>query len=249
MPSREWQAIALKSATPFSVIYICSAMGEAMGIHKVLLLLLFLVSCNARDETLTAGASGSAVVHAVVRRIEDSNIFPSENQFLRRIAYVESKDGTDSGTYRSGYHGGIWQVDEVGFRDTQDIASHPGLEEKFDKIQETFGINWREVRHEDLRKPLYSALAARLFLSNNPKKIPVASDIRAQGRYWKKHYNTADGAGTVDKFIDDIKALLKQKSKYNSIKEHAAVDSYINPNSTLQPATCIREWYIQTLYV
>ena len=193
--------------------------------QKVLLLLCaFFVSCNAVDETLTAGASGSAVVHAVVRRIEDSNIFPSDNRLLRRIAYVESKDGTDSGTYRSGYHGGIWQVDEVGFRDTQDTTSHPGLNAKFDEIQRKFGINWREVKWEDLRKPLYSGLAARLFLSNIPKDIPIASDIRAQGQYWKEHYNTADGAGTVDKFVEDIEALLKKESKYNSIGEHAFID-------------------------
>ena len=192
---------------------------------KVLLLLCaFLVSCNAVDETLTSGASGSAVVHAVVRRIEDSNIFPSDNRLLRRIAYVESKDGTDSGTYRSGYHGGIWQVDEVGFQDTQDTTSHPTLATKLDKIQETFAINWRGAEWEDLRKPLYSGLAARLFLSNIPESIPVASDIRAQGQYWKDHYNTADGAGTVDKFVEDIKALLKEESKYNSV-EHAAEDT------------------------
>ena len=159
------------------------------------------------DETLAAGASGSAVVHAVIRRIEDSNIFLSENQFLRRIAYVESKDGTDSGTYRSGYHGGIWQVDEVGFRDTQDTTSHRRLAKKLDKIHDSFAINWREVQWEDLRKPLYSGLAARLFLSNIPEFIPVASDIRAQGQYWKKHYNTDDRAGTADKFVEDIGAL------------------------------------------
>ena len=189
---------------------------------KVLLLLCaLLVSCNAVDETLTAGASGSAVVHAVVRRIEDSNIFPSDNRLLRRIAYVESKDGTDSGTYRSGYHGGIWQVDEVGFNNTQDTTSHPTLATKLDKIQETFAINWRGAEWEDLRKPLYSGLAARLFLSNIPDNIPVASDIRAQGQYWKDHYNTGDGAGTVDKFVEDIKALMKEESKYNST-EYAA---------------------------
>ena len=196
--------------------------------QKVLLLLCaFFVSCNAVDETLTAGVSGSAVVHAVVRRIEDSNIFPSDNQFLRRIAYVESKDGTDSGTYRSGYHGGIWQVDEVGFRDTQDTTSHPGLNVKFDKIQRKFGINWREVKWEDLRKPLYSGLAARLFLSNVLEGIPIASDIRAQGQYWKEHYNTDDGEGTVDKFVEDIEALLKKESEYNSIGEHAFIDTFI----------------------
>ena len=40
------------------------------------------------------------------------------------------------------------------------------------------------------------------------------------------HYNTVDGAGTVNKFVEEIKALLKEEniSSYNSI-EHAAVDT------------------------
>lgn len=186
-----------------------------MDTQKVLLpLCAFLVSCNAVNETLRAGANGSAVVYAVVRRIQDSNIFPHDNQFLRRIAYVESKDGTHNGTYRNGYHGGIWQIDESGFNDTQDNTSHPKLNDKFDRIQTCFGINWRKVQWEDLRKPLYSGLAARLLISNVKTRIPVASNITAQGEYWKKHYNSKDGKGTVDKFVEDIDALLIKESKY-----------------------------------
>ena len=29
---------------------------------------------------------------------------------MRRLAYVESRDGLDTDTYREDYHGGIWQV-------------------------------------------------------------------------------------------------------------------------------------------
>ena len=168
--------------------------------------------CAALDDTLREGASGSAVVRAVIGRIEDTNIFPNDNQLLRRIACVESKDGTDNRTYRSGYHGGIWQVDEVGFKDTQDNVSHPRLDAKLDKIQEKLGIDWRTVHWQDLRKPLYSGLAARLFLSNIPSAIPVASDLQAQGEYWKAHYNK-NGSGSVEKFVKDIKSLLLLESK------------------------------------
>ena len=169
--------------------------------------------CAAVDDTLREGASGSAVVRAVIGRIEDTNIFPKDNQFLRRIAYVESKDGKDSNTYRSGYYGGIWQVDEVGFEDTQDIVSHPGLATKLDEIQEKLGIDWRTVHWQDLLKPLYSGLATRLFLSNIPAAIPFASDLQAQGGYWKAHYNKNAGAGSVEKFVQDIKSLLLLESK------------------------------------
>lgn len=184
-----------------------------MGQKVFLLLCVLLYACLAlRDETIRPGASGPDVVRAVVGRIEASNIFPPDNQFMRRIAYVESKDGTHRLTYRRGYHGGIWQVDEVGFNDTQDVSSHQGLATKFDKIQEHFGINWRQVQWEDLRKPLYSGLAARLFLSNVPDRLPSASNIQAQGEYWKEHYNTRDGEGTVEKFVEDVMALLRKES-------------------------------------
>ena len=168
--------------------------------------------CVAVDDTLREGADGSAVVRAVIGRIEDTNIFPNDNQLLRRIAYVESKDGTDN-TYRNGYYGGIWQVDEVGFNDTQDTASHPGLATKMDKFQEKLDIDWRTVRWQDLRRPLYSGLAARLFLSNKPAVIPCASDLSAQGEYWKVHYNTSAGNGCVEKFVQDIKNLLQLESE------------------------------------
>lgn len=155
------------------------------------------------DHTLEAEASGASVTIAVVNKIED--VFGSDKQFLRRVAYVESKDGTSPGTYQSGYHGGIWQVDKIGFEDTQDVASHPRLTAKYEVINKAFGINWSGVEWTDLRKPLYSGIAARLFLLNIPSAIP--SDIAGQAAYWKRHYNTASGAGTEQKFIDDVQAL------------------------------------------
>ena len=61
----------------------------------------------------TPGASGSGVVKEVVSKVYSR--FGSDNKLLRRIVYVESKDGTDENTYRSGYDGGRWQVDLIGF--------------------------------------------------------------------------------------------------------------------------------------
>ena len=37
-------------------------------------------------------------------------IFSEDRLFLRRLAYVMSRDGADSATYRPGFDGGIWQV-------------------------------------------------------------------------------------------------------------------------------------------
>ena len=37
-------------------------------------------------------------------------IFSEDRLFLRRLAYVVSRDGTGTATYRPGFNGGIWQV-------------------------------------------------------------------------------------------------------------------------------------------
>ena len=171
--------------------------------------------CPAKqDQTLDPRTSGAKVVEAAVQKIEESDgIFPDDNQFLRRIAYVESKDGTDASTYRAGYYGGIWQVDELGFQDTQNTNSHHDLAEKFAEIQAMFGIDWTKVTWRDLEKPFYSALAARLLLSNSNKTIPSSSEIQKQAEYWKTYYNTENGTGTEQKFVTDVMALNQLTSK------------------------------------
>ena len=182
-----------------------------------------LFTFGGKDSTLEPETSGAAVVDAVIQRIERSGLFPDEKGFLRRIAYVESKFGKDPGTYRNDYHGGIWQVDHSytdmngvvqpgAFLDTKDTTSHPGLVDKYRKIEEYFGIDWNVVEWEDLRKPLYSGLAARLYLSNKPAPIP--DELQDQAEYWKQHYNGADGAGTEQRFIDDVMALERIEGQY-----------------------------------
>ena len=185
-----------------------------------LLLAAFFCACatagdaSALETVNTPGAFGADVVHSVVSMIQRSNIFPPDNEFLRRIAFVESKDGTARGTYRRGYHGGIWQVDLIGFQAIQDTESHPRLARRFNQIRRVLGIEWRLVQWKDLRKPLFSGLAARLFLSNIPAAIPAANDVLGQAQYWKRFYNTYAGAGTVDKFVRDVSALRHSEGTY-----------------------------------
>ena len=68
----------------------------------------------------TPKEKGADVVKAVVDRITELGIFPDDHKFMCRIGWVESKYGTDKGTYRPGYHGGIWQVSHY----TRKINAH-----------------------------------------------------------------------------------------------------------------------------
>ena len=156
--------------------------------------------------TTTPEATGKSVVEDVVRQI--SSIFPDDHGFLVRIAWVESKFGTDPNTFTNKdgrpYHGGIWQVDSVGFEDTKNVSAHPSLRSKYRQIEDKFGIEWSGVEWESLRKPLYSGLAARLLLSNVPAAIPRS--VEGQAEYWKKYYNKS-GKGSAAKFTNDVEAM------------------------------------------
>ena len=143
--------------------------------------LLSIAHCQGQDLTTQAGANGSAVVSACISRIQQSEIFTSDNEMLRRIAHIETSNGNDEDTYRSGYHGGIWAVDEDLFDETQNISTLINLHQQIDS---TFSIQWSSVEWNDLRKPLYSALAARLSFYTVSASIPISSNIQSQATYW-----------------------------------------------------------------
>ena len=92
------------------------------------------------------------------------------------------------------------QVDEIGYRET---VIQQGLKKYWDQIKAKLRIDWTETEWEDLEKPLYSGLAARLFLAR--LSAPIPSDLPSQAQYWKTYYNTSAGKGSVQKFIDDVK--------------------------------------------
>ena len=65
------------------------------------------------DLTITNKATGSDVVEAVVDLIRQSCIFADDRLLLRRIAKVETNDGTSPYTFehnKAKFYGGIWQV-------------------------------------------------------------------------------------------------------------------------------------------
>ena len=88
----------------------------------------------------------------------------------------------------------------MGYKET---VKQVGLKKYWDQIKAKLGIDWTKTSWQDLKKPLYSGLACRLYLARI--KPPIPADLPSQAKYWKKHYNTVAGKGTVQKFIDDVK--------------------------------------------
>lgn len=55
---------------------------------------------------------------------------------------------------------------------------------------------------------LYQAVMCRIHYLRVKEPLPPANDIEALGAYWKKHYNTHLGAGTVEKFVESFPSEL-----------------------------------------
>lgn len=76
---------------------------------------MFSVTVFADEQLIyTPKAKGADVVEAVISKIDASCIFPDFKLFLRRLAYVESKDGNSLGFLVP--RGGIWKVCHTSFK-------------------------------------------------------------------------------------------------------------------------------------
>ena len=67
----------------------------------------------------------------------------------------------------------------------------PVIRPTCDLIQREFNIDWTKVTWSDLRKPLYSGLAAVLYLmqrtGSNTTAIPAS--LEGQGDFWSHYYH------------------------------------------------------------
>ncbi len=101
----------------------------------------------------------------------------------------------DKNTYSSGV--GLCQFDKIGF---DDVRIRTPRKTKY-QILEKFGVNIELIEHRDLaHNPFLSILWCRLFYRLIPENIPCS--LGKQAEYWKKHYNTEKGKGTVEKYIE-----------------------------------------------
>ena len=180
--------------------------GKVCLLFTVVSILLQGLTSGQVDRTREPEAAGIDVVFASVSRIQESGIFPDNKRFLRRLAYVETRDGVDINTFRDGYFGGIWQVDEAVYNVTRDTGTHQGLEDLYTRILTVFGVDWAVTSWNDLLKPLFSALAVSLYLTTINEAIPGIGDLEGQGQYWLDHF-TSNPMDTVQLWVDSVNEL------------------------------------------
>tara|TARA_R110000751_G_scaffold191101_1_gene296803 strand:- start:49 stop:642 length:594 start_codon:yes stop_codon:yes gene_type:complete len=136
-------------------------------------------------------------VSEISKRVDKIGLGSSVATFLNRISATESCYGLN----KSNGKNNIYQIDKTAFDDTQKTKSHPGLVDKFKKIEDKTKIIWSAQTYSDIRNNKFkNGIAARLLLSNKPGKIPT--DLKGQSNYWKKYYNSSKGGGSTQDFID-----------------------------------------------
>ena len=179
------------------------------------------VSRTQVDKTLEQNAAGWAVVHAVITKLdslqdtcidkklgEKFNLpfsgVESYHHLLRRIAFVETEDGT-----RCVHAGGIWAIKKEHFnlstiRLVNDYCNPKLFEEfSYDNYTQT-------------NVPLLSGLAAYLYLHevNKTTPIPLASDISGQALLWFNNYTTKQAGDCVERFIRAVDILATKEGMF-----------------------------------
>ena len=131
----------------------------------------------------------------------------SAEELLVLTCAVESKLGTYIKQYPTGPAMGIYQMEPATY---VDIWKHylRYNKELFDKVRSQFGCysSNPERMIYDMRA---ATVFARLHYRRVPKALPAADDIEGLAVYWKLHYNTNKGAGTVEKAVTIYNKLIK----------------------------------------
>lgn len=73
-----------------------------------------------------------------------------------------------------------------------------------DDMRARYAMATAETMVYDLR---YAAIMARIHYLRVPTALP--EDIEGQAHYWKEHYNTFLGAGTVEEYLQNYRRLVE----------------------------------------
>lgn len=107
-----------------------------------------------------------------------------------RLGFYNDRTPTSAGV-------GLAQIDPIAFAD---IVSRTPKKRKT-LIRDTWSIDLDSLQHRDLAySPLLSIIFCRLFYALISEPIP--DTIKGRAAYWKKHYNTELGDGTVQQYFD-----------------------------------------------
>lgn len=134
-------------------------------------------------------------------------------QLLAGTCAQESGMGTYLAQYPSGIAKGIFQMEDASHDDVHNnfLRYHPDL---LQLLYPACGMEWRNIGTLPATPILiynfrYACAMARIHYLRVKEKLPAYNDLPALAAYWKKYYNTTNGAGTESQFIDNFNRYVK----------------------------------------
>ena len=165
-------------------------------------------------------ASGPTVVEAVLDVLKNSGIFPPDHGFMRRIAYVETRDGTNitENTNVRMIHkrNGIWGLTESmlhnmrgSLKQRSSELKYQNLAVKSGQICEEFGVNVTS-ENLNLRNPLVSGIAAYFYTLYQTVVNNVAwpEDFKTQASFWTLDFRIEDDNTTFKKGVMELEGTF-----------------------------------------
>ena len=143
--------------------------------------------------------NGADVVQAVVSKLYSLHITMCDRRLLRRIALVETEDGTSTNFKPN--HGGIWALDKIKFESvTKEVDEVLNSSKLCLHVSDSTPYNLMD-------QPLVSGLAATLYLNylknTMSVRIPLLGNITGQAQFWRTYYHSSDL--TVNHFVERVK--------------------------------------------
>jgi hypothetical protein len=104
---------------------------------------------------------------------------------------------------------GLWQVEPATHEDlyANYLNYRPEMMSSLIELRSP-ALNMNENLATNL---MYGAAVCRLCYYRKPDPLPEAGDAEGQGKFWKQHYNTPLGAGTVPKYVLKVTSTLKEE--------------------------------------
>jgi hypothetical protein len=153
-------------------------------------------------------ANGLEVMEEVLRQLDKSHIFPPDYGFMRRVAYVETRNGTVTAAVNTPHNlchkaVGMWGITEYVFHHMKveiqgNITKYQKLIAASEDICAEFGVNVTGPEKLNMRNPLVSGIAARFYLLYLTvlKNEDLPEDLAGQAIFWGSYYNRMQASFT-----------------------------------------------------
>ena len=151
---------------------------------------------------------GKEAYEYAIDKMGENNL---DKQFLKEIAYVESKYAEDEGSFRKDNRS-AYQITPLAFQEFKETINPNssrgrGLRAYANKIKDRYDVDISKVTYDELNDPLIGTAVTRALWKLDPE--PIGNTVKERANQWKRYWNTEEGKGTVDRYLDDVTFMNK----------------------------------------